>query len=145
MKQAVWASTTWLIGCVTCRPVDAKNVVTVVLSAHGTCIASGATRYGRGKAKSRRGRYRHRGRFAPSLKNFYASFNDDQKAKFNILGPRENWRPLCSARSGFRCKADIRGPTARTTSSLAPLEAPRAGAWPAVSYRRAAVRRCRHQ
>jgi LTXXQ motif family protein len=26
----------------------------------------------------------------PSLKNFYASLSDDQKAKFNMMGPREN-------------------------------------------------------
>jgi ABC-type transporter MlaC component len=26
----------------------------------------------------------------PSLKNFYASLSDDQKARFNMMGPREN-------------------------------------------------------
>jgi hypothetical protein len=26
----------------------------------------------------------------PNLKNFYASLNDDQKAKFNMMRPREN-------------------------------------------------------
>jgi LTXXQ motif family protein len=26
----------------------------------------------------------------PSLKNFYASLSDDQKAKFNMIGPSEN-------------------------------------------------------
>jgi hypothetical protein len=26
----------------------------------------------------------------PSLRNFYASLSDDQKSKFNMMGPREN-------------------------------------------------------